>query len=409
MTYSRRIWALSALALTLVLAACSTSDDLQQTGLEPQFGSAETDNGVDVAFVSTGRIYSLATESGPTYDDYGDGDIYESGFYKKVLLRRYDASGTLTWTKTVDQYSCNNNYDICGDLEARSVSADSQGNIYTTSFYDGTYDDCIGAQSNYVRKYSASGGLVKDIFLGSTGASFGESYNGNVAVAVDGSGNIYAALEKVGDLDNVCDYGETPVNVVAKYSTNGALQWQRTSTVGILYGITVSSSGSVYVTGSKGLARYTSTGNLTWTKAVGLADQVIVSGSNVYTRYQNTIKKFDGNGKLLLTKAQTGLSGINIQDMTGDTSGNLYISGKYNVSSSDRNAFTRKLNSSGSVLWTKTFGTPAFDDAKGIATINGSEIYVTGLTKGSLAHTNIGGDDGYIRKLNSSGNPVWTK
>jgi hypothetical protein len=97
-------------------------------------------------------------------------------------------------------------------------------------------------------------------------------------------------------------------------------------------------------------------------------------------------------------------------DMTADPNGNLYISGKYRpTTSSPANAFVRKLKPTGAILWTKTFGTPQYDDARGIATINGSEIYVTGETQGSLAHTNIGGSDAYLRKLNSLGNQVWTR
>lgn len=60
-------------------------------------------------------------------------------------------------------------------------------------------------------------------------------------------------------------------------------------------------------------------------------------------------------------------------------------------------------------MWTKIYGTSAYDDALGIATITGSEIYTTGETQGSLAHTNIGGRDGYLRKFSSSGGTVWTR
>lgn len=95
--------------------------------------------------------------------------------------------------------------------------------------------------------------------------------------------------------------------------------------------------------------------------------------------------------------------------MDGDGNGNVYLSGAYQISSSNWNAMVRKLNSSGASLWTKTYGTPAYDDAKGTATITGSEIYITGRTDGNLAHTNKGGEDGYLRKLNSSGNPLWTR
>lgn len=162
--------------------------------------------------------------------------------------------------------------------------------------------------------------------------------------------------------------------------------------------------------GTKGLARYSNSGNLAWTKP-GNFEQVMISGSNLYTRYRKEIRKWDGNGKQLWLKTQGGLNMLVLQDMDGDGNGNIYLSGKYEVSGPNWNAMVRKLNPNGASLWTKTYGTPAYDDAKGISTINGSEIYTTGLTKGSLGntHTNKGGEDGYLRELNSSGNPLWTR
>lgn len=97
--------------------------------------------------------------------------------------------------------------------------------------------------------------------------------------------------------------------------------------------------------------------------------------------------------------------------MTGDANGNLYVSGKYRASTGNMSAFARKLNSSGSILWTKTYGTPEYDDARGIASLGGA-VYVTGETQGPLAHPNRGGPearDGYLRKLSSSGSAIWTR
>lgn len=112
----------------------------------------------------------------------------------------------------------------------------------------------------------------------------------------------------------------------------------------------------------------------------------------------------------LWSKTQSGLSGLVIGDMTADAKGNLYLTGKYSASKTNRNIVTRKLDSKGKVLWTKTFGTSAYDDARGIATVNGSGIYITGATQGALAYSYKGGDnDGYIAKLSSSGNPVWKR
>ena len=85
-------------------------------------------------------------------------------------------------------------------------------------------------------------------------------------------------------------------------------------------------------------------------------------------RYRTAICKLDANGKQLWRKMQTGLSGMVAADTTTDAKVNLYLTGKYSSSSRDRDVFTRKLSSSGSTVFTKTFGTSAYDDANGIAT-----------------------------------------
>lgn len=70
---------------------------------------------------------------------------------------------------------------------------------------------------------------------------------------------------------------------------------------------------------------------------------------------------------------------------------------------------TRKLNSSGATVFTKAFGTASYDDAREVATRNGSEIFITGATKGPLVPYQGGENDAYVRKLRSAGNPVWTR
>lgn len=120
--------------------------------------------------------------------------------------------------------------------------------------------------------------------------------------------------------------------------------------------------------GTKGVARYSNSGTLNWTKA-GNFEEVMISGSNIYTRYRTNIFKFDGNGKQLWKRIQSGLTTPSFADMKGGGSGNIYLAGKYNASSTNRNAFIRKLNSSGSVLWTKTYGTSAYDEARRLASL----------------------------------------
>ncbi len=403
MTHTRRIGALSALALTLVLAACGTPEDLNVPTLEPQFGSEEDDIGFDVFAATNGRVFVLSEEAGTEYEYDYDYDYYNSYEYERLYLQFYDTSGNFVSTTYIDGASCNWDYRDCSDgdrLKPRGLYADSKGFRYALYSIAGYDDD--NYINYYVTKLDASG----NNYTYSLGRGSNDSARSVIDIAVDSSGNIYVAKAEYSYDYNLGD--GTYTNVVSKYSTTGALQWQRTSTVGTPRGITVSSSGSVYVVGSTGLARYTSTGGLTWTKP-GIGEEVIISGSNIYTRYRKDIRKYDGTGKQLWLRSQTGLNTIIFQDMTGDSYGNVYLSGKYAAGGGNFRPMVRKLNSSGTGLWTRTYGTTAYDDARGISTLGGSETYVTGETQGSLAHPNYGGQDAYVRKLNSSGYPVWSR
>ncbi|CAA9556239.1 MAG: hypothetical protein AVDCRST_MAG86-224 [uncultured Truepera sp.] len=385
---------LTAAAL-LFMSACSTPEDLAAPTLEPQFGTVNDDIGVDVATSPTGYIYELSTESQP--DPYYDAVI-------TTHLRRYDSSGKVLWDREVlTSYAQNKN----DHLIPHAVYTDKVGNAYVWisdaySYYD-EEEGYATRRYSQMYKYNAAGELVDQTPL--TPHCLGSC---SVDVAVDGNGFAYVARSGY-----MYDFGSEDYYDTVYESVVGTGRSERPSTVGTLKGITVSSSGSVYVVGTKGIARYTN-GNLAWTKP-GNFEDVIVSGSNLYTRYRREIRKWDGTGKQLWMRMQGGLDTMVFQDMDGDGSGNVYLSGKYDADTSDtRNmdAMVRKLSPSGSVLWTKTYGTPKYDDARGIATLSGSEIYVTGETQGSLAHTNRGGPeqrDGYLRKLSSSGNPVWTR
>lgn len=421
MTTARRTWALAALALTLVLGACSTPDDLTPPTLEPQFGTTDNDFGADAAYASTGRVMVLAEQEGLYETCCNWEDDYYLDSVDTAVLSRYDSNGNWVWSRDIVTAYCGGR---CGDnpLQAHTLVADARGYSYaliserygTGDNGDQTiWEECATAISFRVHKYDAAGNPVRSVYLGTNGSpdngATGAALTDAADLAVDGSGNLYVAHQEIAFSENACEGERT--NVVAKYSATGALQWQRTSPVGTLYGVTVSSNGNVYVGGSTGVAKYTNAGNQSWKISGDTRDITAVGTNTLYARNLTTVRKLDANGKQLWSKAQTGLSGLVIADMTTDASANVYLTGKYSVSSSNRDVFTRKLAASnGATSFSKTFGTSSYDDARGVATLNGSEIFITGATQGSLAHPFRGGEnDGYVRELSSSGNPVWTR
>lgn len=388
----------------LLLCACSQPEDLPPPDLAPQFGGAAEDYGVDLALGQGGQVQVLALEAGIIQTDL----VY--GEFRNAYLRRYDRHGKLLGAKRIAAYACDDSgYEDCSfsSFGVHALHADGAGNLYALLSSGGVVDDSAFVNAYSLYKLSARGDLLAKVRVGTTGTGFGDE-NGETTLrtAVDAHGNLYVAKTQFD-----YDYGEgagVRTNVVAKYAPNGALQWQRTSSVGAPRGIVVSSTGNVYVVGKTGVGRYTASGELVWTRPGG-GDDLVISGSHLYVRAGLSLRKYDGAGKRLWSKVQTGLRRPVIAALSGDPRGNVYLAGKVDAPRGDRDAFVRKVSPSGAVLWTKAYGTSAYDDALGVATLTGTEIYTVGSTFGALTAPNPGGSDAYVRKVDASGNRLWTR
>ncbi len=78
-------------------------------------------------------------------------------------------------------------------------------------------------------------------------------------------------------------------------------------------------------------------------------------------------------------------------------------------SSGSDDAFIAKFDGSGNQAWARQFGTGSNDWASGV-TIIGTDIYVSGGTRGTLpGQTSHGGDDGYVAKFDPAGNMIWAQ
>jgi len=208
-----------------------------------------------------------------------------------------------------------------------------------------------------------------------------------------GPGGVYVMGFTTGAFPGQTSAGNKDV-VVAKYSPGGDPLWLRqfgTSAEDIAEAVTTDASG-VYVAGT---TRGTLAGG-----GGGSADVFV--------------RKYDPNGNELWTR-QFGTSlddeGLGIaSDGTG-----VYVVGKTQGalvagSTTTGDGFIRKYDASGNELWTRQFGTGSSDDANAVAA-DSSGIYVTGRTGGDLASPpNPGGSfDAFLRKYDSSGNVVWTR
>jgi uncharacterized delta-60 repeat protein len=91
--------------------------------------------------------------------------------------------------------------------------------------------------------------------------------------------------------------------------------------------------------------------------------------------------------------------------ITTDASGNIYLGGYTVTSDNERDYLVVKLNSSGTLLWSKVFAgsSQGRDEATAIKLDASGNVFVTGFL-----NQNITGTDYYTMKMNSNGDTLWT-
>ena len=218
-------------------------------------------------------------------------------------------------------------------------------------------------------------------------------------------------------------------------------------------GVAVDASGNSYVVGwtdgalpgqtSSGGAdawvrKYDATGTVVWTHQFGaggfaaaLGVAVDASG-DVYVagvtdnelpgqingggfRDDAFLRKYDSGGAILWTR-QFGTAGNDAAlGVAVDASGNVYVAGDVEgtlsgqISSGGYDAFVRTYDPAGGVLWTSQFGTSGIDSAHGVAVDASGNAWAAGVTTGTFAgQTSAGGDDAFARAYDSAGTALWT-
>jgi Beta-propeller repeat len=97
-----------------------------------------------------------------------------------------------------------------------------------------------------------------------------------------------------------------------------------------------------------------------------------------------------------------------------DNNGNIYIAGKTNGIINDKNygqndGFITKIDSLGNIIWSRQFGSDGDEDIQWSAIDNTGCVYITGSTTGALKGINFGNEDFFIVKYNPGGELEWEK
>ena len=348
------------------------------------------DTGRGVAVDTLGYIYVTG------YEDRSD---LGQGF--NVWLRKYDGNGNVVWTQTYDSPA--HQSDI-----SRGLAVDAYGNIYVTG---SEYRSDLNQDNNiWLRKYDSDGNAIWT----RTYDSLAHREDTGMAVSVDIMGNvIVTGYEDRADLSQGFNLW------LREYDTNGNTVWTQTydcqshlSNMG--RGVATDAQGNVYVTGWENrsdlgqdrnvfLSKYDANGNLLWLQsydspahsfdggygvAVDAAGNAYVVGwenRDDLNQYRNILlQKYDTNGNVIWTQTYDSPGHGNDEGfgVTVDDAGNVYVAGYEDRSDLNQgyNIWLRKYDSSGGIIWTQTYDSPAYclDNGWSVVVDNTGNVYVTG-------------------------------
>lgn len=225
----------------------------------------------------------------------------------------------------------------------------------------------------------------------------------------------------------------------AQQFSEGADNFSYVSAIGI------GSSGDIFIGGALDgdtiayVARYTRLGERLWNDefsagnqnvavtalVVGADGSIYVAGSVEGALPEQTshgsgdafVRKYDPEGVVLWTRQFGTTASDGAQAITAGLDGSIYVAGRTragfpgHTNAGEFDVFIRKFNAAGGALWTDQFGSEARDSAEALAVGADGSIYLAGFRGGSIVDFSApsGGTDAFLRKYSPEGDILWTR
>ncbi len=332
-----------------------------------RIGGSSDDTGESIAVDADGDIYITGSFSETVDFDPSDAGVSELtsaassvGGVTDVFVTKLSASGDFVWAKSMGGSSTDMGF---------SVAVDDSKNVYTTGRFSQTADFDPGAgtfelssannsDDIFVSKLSSSGDFVWAKRMGGTSDDRG------LALAVDGSGNVYTT----GYFGRTVDFDPG----------DGTFE------------LTTAGNDDIFV------SKLSASGDFVWAKRMGGSEKD--RGESV---------ALDDAGNVHITGYFTGTADFDPSE-----------SGTENLTSAgSRDIFVSKLSTSGNFVWAKRMGGDSFDVGGASVAVDASgNVYTTGTFtntadfdpgNGVSNLTSKGTFDIFVSKLDASGNFVW--
>tara|TARA_B100001287_G_scaffold274927_1_gene281324 strand:- start:299 stop:1894 length:1596 start_codon:yes stop_codon:yes gene_type:complete len=360
------------------------------------------------------------------------------------------------------------------DIEGKRVVADSDGNFIVSGNFEGSglFSESsltsLGNKDFFIQKYDSTGALIwltsfggfeDDEMLGMDinsesevyvcGVTDGSMYFDTLLLEnTDGKNGFLTKLNPQGMpiwTLNMESNDEIEVNdVVANINGNSYIVGKFKDSA-YIDSIAFSSFGSE----SLFVSKISDSGQVIWVKifssqdqvnperiTLGNADEIYLTGSfegnllvegNILSNTSNSdffLIKLDSLGDVLWSKSAGGSDDINSEGLVVDQNGNTFLIGYFEdqayfltdtlISQDDKDGFLVKLDSSGNELWVKSFQGNSDVCPKDICIDSDTNVYVTGSIESStlfdtLLISNTSGIDLFVAKFNNNGEILWGK
>lgn len=363
--------------------------------------------------------YWIAT-IGSTAADYAEGvavdssgDIYVAGYSSinntDAILTKQGPDGLIKWQRSLS----GTNTDLF-----HSVAIDNAGDVYVTGYSNSP--SSLSGDNILIVKYNSAGTLQWQRLIG------GNNNDEGYSIDFDSNNDLY-----LGGYTN--SFGGSVENfLLMKLSRiDGSTIWARTlsgSSSEYAYSVAVDSANGIYITGyssSTGnpgtgnnivIAKYTTSGDLSWQKVLGSTGNdigrsvAVDSGNNAYVLGYTDgavsgvtsfiLAKYNSASTLQWQRTLSGAPGSYGMAVAVDSLNNVYVSGyTYVVPNVGGEFLIAKYNSSGVIQWQRTLGGPSFDINLGMTIDSKDNLYVVGYT----GSTGEGSADFIVAKLPPDG------
>jgi Ca2+-binding RTX toxin-like protein len=359
-----------------------------------QFGSSALDDTQDITTDDSGNFYLVGFTAGDLVQPIrGQGN---------AVFGKFDSDGNPIFIRQFigDERLPNGGVDDILVLNsATDVTVDDDGNAYVSGLTvteDGVVQGGLDSQGDFwVAKYDESGNqlwytLVESQVLANLDITPWEEAYG-VALSPDGSA-VYSVGWTLGDLPGDEVVGFYDAWLTKFRSDNGEVEFiKQFGTPGddFAWSVDTDTQGHIYVYG--------------WTTAFGNPPGEVAGFGDVF------LSKFspDGTQQFFQQIATPGDDAAIVGGLVIDDNDNIYISGYTNsnfdgtTNAGSYDAFVARFDTNGNQIWTQQFGTPQLDFATDINIDNFGNVYVTGLTEGSLGQINTGAVDAWVAKLDA--------